>query len=702
MRILFIFMLILLAPTTYAVTFNVATIPPDYLTTYPPSGEYRVLGPGVYSLLLEPGRSYVIMHDHLAGSLIIHVVSSLNVSIYVMSRSDYLAYLTEGSVNSLYNTEGSLINANLELPQGRYYLLINNTNQVEVAVTVYLSEDPHAPMGIADYGIFPTSPMIPYAYTTDSFVGVINITRASTYSSGYACGVPVGNSFSIQLNAVLKVATKHGNKYYWVQNGAIINPDKGFRLVSNIWNITTYPSRLEGFPRGSGQVTKYGQNDVYVHETETIGAKLPLSLTLVVKEKEGNILFGYSVNDGVIIWFDNVSMGNVDGVFVVNGTAVTGAGYPLDVELIIGGPMCGSSTVVHELDARLGLFLAWNNSLSPVPSAWSMGSITAESVYNVSVIPVSPGVVRLTASTINPGPLPINLFKPILVSGVPVNGDLVDRVYLLGNSTVKIRVPPVIYLNNRNTRLVFAGYLVGNTLVNSTEIDLDSNSPSHIKVTWLLQYYLDVIDESGYLANLSGWYTIGSMLSFTIPRELIYSNMTRLVFRGLMTNAPRYYINGNHVELFVLKPTVLTVDWIREYNVTLRLFSLSGEFLGSHWLGWLSEGYRLSSIVLNGVPIELGNIIISGPILDVKVNATPTRFLVRDSLGLPAPFASIVLNCGNHTVWVTTEITGYTPVVITQGSCSYTKPVLGYLSMIMIAAASALVMIIGRHLLQST
>jgi hypothetical protein len=248
--------------------------------------------------------------------------------------------------------------------------------------------------------------------------------------------------------------------------------------------------------------------------------------------------------------------------------------------------------------------------------------------------------------------------------------------------------------------LVFTGYRVGDELVNSTELRLDSNSPNYVKVTWLLQYYLSVTDISGLASSLTGWYPVGSSLTVTVPSLVLYGNMTRLVFDGFYTNAPHYYVNGTSAELFIVKPTLLVVNWAREYNVTLRLFNPQGIFLGYYRLGWLREDYLVNGVRISGIYIPLEKpLVVNGPLLNSSINAVLGRFMIADYLNLPAPLVKIRLNCGNYTLEVRTGVTGYTPELLIPGySCTYSRPILGYYSLGLLLTISLATAILMRRL----
>jgi hypothetical protein len=91
---------------------------------------------------------------------------------------------------------------------------------------------------------------------------------------------------------------------------------------------------------------------------------------------------------------------------VVNGSEYSPLGYLIDSEFIIGGPGCGATVFANEVNASLSLYyLGPNNKLFPVPTAWSFGSDTGETIVNVGEETIGPAVVKLMAGNEYLGPL---------------------------------------------------------------------------------------------------------------------------------------------------------------------------------------------------------------------------------------------------------------------------------------------------------
>lgn len=141
-------------------------------------------------------------------------------------------------------------------------------------------------------------------------------------------------------------------------------------------------------------------NEVYAYMGNWTPYEMPLTVNLTImtnKTVNGfppQVLIGYSMG-GVNTLVDNVTFLMAPSwggpYLVVNGSEYSPLGYLIDAEFVIGGgPGCGGAMVrVNELNALLSLYYRGGpgGDLLPIPSAWSMGSDTGETVVNARLTP---------------------------------------------------------------------------------------------------------------------------------------------------------------------------------------------------------------------------------------------------------------------------------------------------------------------------
>ncbi|HTT25618.1 MAG TPA: thermopsin, partial [Thermoplasmata archaeon] len=249
-----------------------------------------------------------------------------------------------------------------------------------------------APMGIADFGVTPLG--APYSYTTDQWLGTVQIGALKVTSGGPGANGKLG----FQLNVVLVLSTGSGNLSYWVQNVVSIDSKtETIGFVDNIWNFSS-PSAGLSSPELAGNGTVYdsaGFNYYAVTDPSfTNGNGIQLTLPTTVQAKVTTADFGgvpevtFLFNDG-FGWaaYDNVSFTH-GGTWTDLGFAVDGYAYaPISPGIYTDGEwdFTGAGSAYTDVLSNLSMGLAfWNghNFQSP-PNAWNFGGNTGESMKSV-------------------------------------------------------------------------------------------------------------------------------------------------------------------------------------------------------------------------------------------------------------------------------------------------------------------------------
>ncbi len=200
---------------------------------------------------------------------------------------------------------------------------------------------------------------------------------------------------------------------------------------------------------------------------------------------------------------------------------------------------------VNELNALLSLYYRGGpgGDLLPIPSAWSMGSDTGETVVNARAYAIAPGTVEVTTGDEYLGPPLINAdyLAFLILSDYLINNQSMTTVELPlpVNSRVVVTTPPRdVYLGN-NTLLRLAGLLINNEYVNSTELMLIMNQSYVVNYLWTRYYRLDIVDVSNQLTNLSGWYNEDSIVNITLPKTIIYLGNETSLYSQASPQTPR-------------------------------------------------------------------------------------------------------------------------------------------------------------------
>ncbi|MGC8608092.1 MAG: thermopsin family protease [Vulcanisaeta sp.] len=224
--------------------------------------------------------------------------------------------------------------------------------------------------------------------TTSVILGIFNITNAVVENSTGA-SVP---GFSLQLNAYVIIKYGSGESIHWIQNALVV-------MGGQYWF------------QGEMDVTNYvgsSQNLVYEGGRCMIGCfETPMSGALIIAVNSTG--YGVMINYGYVLfrlgnetfkptihWYAHelIPIPNAT-VYIITSPSSGPYGWPMDTELVIGGPGNGGGVEFRELDAYLSL-LYWNGtSWAPYPITYTFGVSTGEYAVNVYVLPISPATAEL-------------------------------------------------------------------------------------------------------------------------------------------------------------------------------------------------------------------------------------------------------------------------------------------------------------------
>ena len=268
-------------------------------------------------------------------------------------------------------------------------------SQSESPVNPYLiyGKEP-APMGIADFGVFPG--VSPYAYLTPEFVGTVNISGFTTWNSSLPShpGRPADYA-SLQLNAEFVFGDAAGNAYvFWTQTVAYIDTESNqitdFRI--DVFNDSSPNAQITREAVCSGPACS--PSDCYWHGTggdcdlpehvSYVGQ--PIVLELLSKVVNETPVVSFAI-DGDVYANMTFSWGNstqFTPMFGVNGTVRDPTGLYFDAELIIGGPGGGSKTIATGGSMTMQLQYLNGSTLQNVPHAYNFGTDTAECISGVT------------------------------------------------------------------------------------------------------------------------------------------------------------------------------------------------------------------------------------------------------------------------------------------------------------------------------
>jgi len=380
-----------------------------------------------------------------------------------------------------------------------------------------------APIGLVDYGLRagPRGAVDPYLLNTTSIQGTADFNGTGVRPMDLYQTHP--DAFTVQLNAVLTYVPIDGNIVnrssgvpfeFFTQDVALYYPGSHVMfLVSNIWNFSDGPIRNGGFYEKGGRVvgtTFY--YDVLGPFNVTYPFNLTLTLVSYVSHHRETVDFDAAVASAAYplqdfdLPFDTVVFnslgGNLSSVsepanYTADGFAYDPVGLTNDFELTFGGPGGGSQADLFAADATLGLAYADDGSYVAVPSAYSYGGATGETVTGANVawsslpggpsglgtygtMTTGPSVLRGLWNASTPAgtvPLtvavsPSNAFTFVTPTGGAQNFTIAEAGYAPGVSTNTFWLSP----GNYTVRSELSGYVPRTTevvLSGATSVDLD-------------------------------------------------------------------------------------------------------------------------------------------------------------------------------------------------------------------------------------
>jgi len=413
----------------------------------------------------------------------------------------------------------------------------------------------HNPIGLADYGIalYYGEPLLTYSYTTNEALGVVAIRSLRAFDLGNGCGVNVSDDYvDIQLNAIMRA----GGGYYLLQDVAMLN-GTGLTIIDNVWNMTSQNATLRGI-YGLGTTGSFNGEQYYAYSEYVGSFKPPINLTLAIAVSghgSAYVGFGYSAGNG-LVWFDNVTIASVgEPRLIVNGSGYVKLGIPIDLELVITGPVCGIVALIKSANVSLTLLRSVNGSLYPVPYAWGIGTLTGETVANATASPTS-GVAVDVSSGAYEYPGPVYYYVPLLIT--TINGSrslMVPRGYV-------IRLTLGEPLVNGSLMVRPVGYVVNGTLtVHVNNSSLVINGPTIIKEAYDVLYRVTLIGVKGNETPTVQWYPMGYVIRLSEPRY-----MGPLAFNGYLINN-RTLVSAPSINVTINGPLTIKVLWGSVINV---------------------------------------------------------------------------------------------------------------------------------------
>ncbi len=254
-----------------------------------------------------------------------------------------------------------------------------------------------APMGIVDYGIGNNNSG--FAFNTTAFTGAVNISSIRTDNSSLPCPY----NMTIQLNSVLQFNYNGKNYTYWIQDVALVNTNYSIpkmEIIDNVWNFSSPAGvMLNSTISGNGTVENsttpyyFSYYHYYINSNE-----IQFREASFTHDGYPEIYMEFE-NNGKWTTFDTLNFTFADNAmdynFVVNGNHYDNIPkngknevFAYDAGLILGGPGNGTSTKAIAMNLTMELDY-WNgHNWQAITSAYSAGSDTAETISNVTDIPV--------------------------------------------------------------------------------------------------------------------------------------------------------------------------------------------------------------------------------------------------------------------------------------------------------------------------
>lgn len=302
-----------------------------------------------------------------------------------------------------------------------------------------------APMGVADYGIQEVGGVnVPTLNFYQSISGRLSMNEISLNYPNSAGP----DEYSIQLNTIASNITLFGNSSYqmWTQNVVYYyQSTHSLHLLDAIVNFTNSDFNFSANTVIAGNGFYAPGFGYFFPEGPALTVPEPFTIqfynNLTVVDGDSAVYFNYSVSspNGVqsgsydlVIFNSQPPTGppitSVQPLYEVNGYQLSGTGYiPLDAELILGGDGGGSTASIFDIDATMQLYLEapGSSTYAPIPSAYSFGSETGESLEGIAEW-ASGGA----DPTVHLGPGPANEGPLWGVAGAPGFGYVTQTLHL--------------------------------------------------------------------------------------------------------------------------------------------------------------------------------------------------------------------------------------------------------------------------------
>jgi thermopsin len=268
-----------------------------------------------------------------------------------------------------------------------------------------------APMGLADYGLSAGAGgvAVPSVLNTTSLMAEVD--ENATGIQAYDLMQSSPDSYAIELNAVVTNVTLFGSTsvpgtgvpyQFWTQNVVEYYPSAGLMiLVSNVWNFTGGPLSSNTFFSHAARGIQVGTAFYYDEQMVPSPVSYPFNLTLyensTVNAGRDAIDFAAHLTNqfgSASYPFDSVTFNSIatggspvtfPANYSANGFGYNPVGLPNDFELVVGGPGSGSQATLFDADANLGLAYWDGSGYVSVPSAFSYGGETGETVTGANV-----------------------------------------------------------------------------------------------------------------------------------------------------------------------------------------------------------------------------------------------------------------------------------------------------------------------------
>ena len=492
----------------------------------------------------------------------------------------------------------------LQLPKVTIPKLESNHQSSQVNPYLSYINEP-APMGIADYGLGLNR--VPYNYSSESFLGVIDINSLKTYNSSL---LVLGNvTFQLNLNMVFSY---EGKSYvYWVQDVLYLNTSNNeVSFLDNIWNLSSSNANMfNSTVLGDGTVSSAGNSNFYFDfasnssSGNNISLKYPATIYLKMNATVSSlgipeVVFLYNDGYGWIAYdkaiFHFVTKSGVAPYFYVDGAAYNPFGTYYDAELVMGGPGNGSRT--SDVNSSLYLMLEYynGNNYQAIQNAYNFGSDTQESVNNFNSSGVYSTANGQLASNMSSGLSPLGLIYS--------SGELSSLMIV---STIK---DGALFVNGTNLT-EFSDYIVNVTLFPGTypiklydyatgvytylgNVTLSAGKQSKI----LKDVYKVEFLENG-LPSSSQWYLNITGIASVIVRNLDYYNLylPNGAYNYSIYSSDKNYLNLNESGSMIVNGSNLTIRVSFNPILFTMSFVESGLPKGSSWSVNLTGAYGKNS-----------------------------------------------------------------------------------------------------------